>query len=86
MFDYTYKVKLDNRNTSVIFFAILIVYIAIPNPKEQINLFLLLALITYGPGIYVPNMGINCCSLHKARVFHGLHEYIDGDFCRIKKD
>jgi len=59
---------------------------SLPNPKEQINLFLLLGLITYGPGIYVPNMGINGCSFRKARVFSSLRAYIDGDFCRIKKD
>ena len=46
---------------------------SLPNPKVQIDLFLLWVLITYGPGIYMPNMGINCCSFRKAHVFHSLH-------------
>jgi len=37
--------------------------------KVQIDLFLLWVLITYGPGIYMPNMGINCCLFCKAHIF-----------------
>ena len=54
--------------------------------KLQINLFLLWVLINYGPRIYMPNMEINDCSFRTARVFRGLHVYIDSDSCRIKKD
>ena len=43
-------------------------------------------LLTYGPGIYMSNMGINCCSFCKARDFHGLRVNIDGDSCHIKID
>ena len=58
---------------------------SLPNPKVQIDLFLLWVLITYRPGMYMPNMEINCCSFCKARVFRGLlvsARYVMSDFDR----